>query len=127
MAGSTVIPCLRYRDATAMIAWLCEVFGFARHLVVDDGAGGVAHAQLTLGEGMIMLGSRREDAAGAFSSTPYVVVDDPDAVFATALAKGAASVQAPRSEPYGGRGAAFRDPEGVVWFVGSYDPWRASA
>lgn len=127
MASSTVIPSFRYRDATAMIDWLCDVFGFARHLVVGDDDGGVAHAQLTLGDGMIMVGSLREDAFGAFSSTPYVVASDPDAIFARALAKGAERVYAPRDEPYGGRGAGFRDPEGVVWFVGSYDPWRAAA
>lgn len=127
MVGSTVIPSFRYRDATAMIDWLCDVIGFTRHLVVDDEAGGVAHAQLTLGGGMIMLGSLRDDAFGAFSSTCYVVTPDPDTIFARALARGAASVYAPRDETHGGRGAGFRDPEGVVWFLGSYDPWRASA
>jgi len=46
---STIIPCLRYRDAPRMIEWLCQAFGFERHLVVEDGKGGIAHAQLTLG------------------------------------------------------------------------------
>ena len=52
---STIIPCLRYRDAPRMIEWLCKAFGFERHLIVEDGKGGIAHAQLTLGPGMIML------------------------------------------------------------------------
>jgi uncharacterized glyoxalase superfamily protein PhnB len=34
---STIIPCLRYRDAPRMIEWLCKAFGFERHLVVEDG------------------------------------------------------------------------------------------
>jgi uncharacterized glyoxalase superfamily protein PhnB len=51
--SNTVIPCLRYRDASRMIEWLCDTFGFKRHTVY--GQGGVAHAQLTLGPGMIML------------------------------------------------------------------------
>ena len=59
--SSTVIPCLRYRDARRMLEWLCEVFGFERNAFYDDGEGGVAHAQLTLGSGMIMLGSARDD------------------------------------------------------------------
>jgi uncharacterized glyoxalase superfamily protein PhnB len=127
MAGSTVIPTFRYRDAKTMVGWLCDVIGFTRRLVLEDGAGGVDHAQLTLGQGMIMLSSTREDAFGAFASTPYVVVADPDAVFTRALAAGAKSVYAPRDETYGGRGAGFRDPEGVTWVVGSYDPWAPDA
>ena len=34
-----------------MIEWLCKAFGFERHLIVEDGKGGIAHAQLTLGPG----------------------------------------------------------------------------
>ena len=30
--GSTVIPCLRYRNAAAAIEWLCETFGFEKSL-----------------------------------------------------------------------------------------------
>jgi len=53
---STVIPCLRYRDAPAAIEWLCQTFGFEKQLVVPNGDGAIAHAQLTFGNGMIMLG-----------------------------------------------------------------------
>jgi uncharacterized glyoxalase superfamily protein PhnB len=35
--SSTVIPCLRYRDAPHMIGWLCDTFGFKRHAVYEDG------------------------------------------------------------------------------------------
>ena len=58
-AGSTkatIIPCLRYRNAPAMIEWLCKAFGFEKHAVYADGHA-VQHAQLTFGNGMIMLGS----------------------------------------------------------------------
>ncbi len=54
---SPVIPTMRYRDAPAAIDWLCRVLGFARHLVVPGEDGTIAHAQLVLGCGMIMLGS----------------------------------------------------------------------
>ncbi len=127
MVGSTVIPCYRYRDAAKMIGWLCDVVGFRRHATHLDEEGGVAHAQLVRGDGMIMLGSSRDDAFGDFTSSAYVVVADPDAVHTRAVVAGAASVYAPRNEPHGGRGAAFRDPEGVTWVVGSYDPWREAS
>ena len=129
--SSMIIPSLRYRDAHAMIDWLCDVFGFRRHMIVEDGVGGVAHAQLTLGDGMFMLGSTRDDAYGRLlrdtrdgvTGSSYVVVADADAVHARAVAAGAAIVMPIQDEAHGGRGFGLRDPEGHVWYVGTYDPW----
>ena len=130
---SSVIPSFRYDDAPGMIDFLCAAFGFERNLVVPDGEGGIAHAQLTLGDGMIMLGSAREDefgalvvtakAAGAITGSAYVVVADVDAHCARARAAGAEIVMAPADQDYGGRLYAARDPEGQLWSFGSYDPW----
>jgi hypothetical protein len=38
--SSTIIACLRYRDAHAMIGWLCKAFGFAKRAGHDDENGG---------------------------------------------------------------------------------------
>lgn len=132
--SSTVVPTLRYRDAHCMIGWLCEVFGFARHAVYEHRPGGIAHAQLTLGSGMIMLGSARDDEFGRLQSTPaalggttqspYLVVSDADEVYRRAKAAGAEIVIEIKDEDYGGRGFSCRDPEGHLWNVGSYDPWQ---
>ena len=54
---ATIIPSLRYRDALAAIDWLCRAFGFEKHAVYAGDGGVVHHAQLTFGNGMIMLGS----------------------------------------------------------------------
>jgi uncharacterized glyoxalase superfamily protein PhnB len=54
---ATVIPGLRYRDAKAAIEFLCNAFGFERGLIVDGPNNTIAHAQLTFGNGMIMIGS----------------------------------------------------------------------
>ena len=84
---SPVIPSMRYRDAAAAIDWLCRVLGFSRHLVVPGEGDTVTHAQLALDDGMIMLGSERDDDYGRLMAVPgpqgantqsvYVVVDDP--------------------------------------------------
>lgn len=136
MAGSTVIPCLRYREAKRMIGWLCEVFGFQPQAVHEDGAGGVAHAQLTLGNGMIMLGSARDGgdefgkaqstpaALGGTTQSPYLVVADADAVYRRAVAAGAEIAVEIKDEDHGGRGFSCRDPEGHLWNIGTYDPWK---
>lgn len=131
--SSRVIPCFRYADAPAMIDWLCQVFGFQRHLIVEDGKGGITHAQLALGGGMIMLGSAAKDEFGQIqgspeamrgnSKGPYLVVEDVDAVAARGAEAGAVITREPQDEPYGGRGASLSDPEGYLWHIGSYDPW----
>ena len=59
---ATIIPCLRYRDAPAAIEWLCAHFGFEKHLVVPNDDGTIAHAQLSFGHGMVMLGSVMNEA-----------------------------------------------------------------
>jgi uncharacterized glyoxalase superfamily protein PhnB len=136
--GSAVIPCLTYHDAPRMLAWLCDAFGFQRRAVYEDGAGGISHAELTLGRGMIMLGSeQREGAFASLQSTPaklngttqspYLVVADADAVHQRVIALGGEIVIPIEDKPYGGRAFSCRDPEGHLWSVGSYDPWAPSA
>jgi uncharacterized glyoxalase superfamily protein PhnB len=117
-----------------MIDWLCGVFGFARHAANEDGQGGIAPAQLTLGHGMVMLGSARDDEFGRLQSTPlalggttqsaYIVVPDAEEVCARAKAAGAEIVIEIKDEDHGGRGFSCRDPEGHLWNVGTYDPWK---
>lgn len=130
----TIIPAMRYQDAPAAIDWLVRAFGFERHLVVPAENNMIAHAQLTLGNGMIMLGSARDDDYGALirtprdlggltSQAPYIIVDDADAHHARAVAAGAEIVRAVRDEPHGGRAYSCRDPEGHLWNFGTYDPW----
>jgi uncharacterized glyoxalase superfamily protein PhnB len=136
---SRAIPALRYRDAPAAIDWLCRVFGFERHLVVPGPDDTIAHAQLTLGGGMIMLGSasngsalgeriRQPDEIGGFETqSAYLVVADADAVYARVRAAGGSIVIDIKDEDYGGRGFSCTDLEGRLWSVGSYDPWAESA
>jgi uncharacterized glyoxalase superfamily protein PhnB len=132
--AATIIPTMRYRDAAAAIEWLCRAFGFEKHLVVPGEGNRIAHAQLTYGNGMIMLGSVRDDAFGKLQAPPdarkpvtqsaYIIVEDVDAHYARAKAAGAEIVMDIQDEDYGGRGYSARDPEGHLWNFGSYDPWR---
>ncbi len=133
--SSIIIPTMRYARAATMIDWLCDTFGFERHLVVEDGNGGIAHAQLVLGNAMIMLGSEADDAFGALQRTrqrlggttqsPYIVVAEVDTLCARARAAGAEIIMEPKDEDYGGRVFSCRDPEGHLWNFGTYDPWTA--
>lgn len=131
-----VIPCLRYRDAPKAIEWLCSVFGFEKQLVVPNEDGTIAHAQLRLGKGMVMLDSVRTDdnafgrlirqpdeIGGAETQSPYLVVPDAEAVYRRARAAGARIEIEIKDEDYGGRGFCCRDLEAHLWSIGTYDPW----
>ena len=134
---ATVIPTLRYSDARAAIEWLCEAFGFEKHLVVPGDGGTIAHAQLVFGNGMVMLGSAGDDdfsklqkppraLGGVGSQSPYIIVEDADRHYARAVAAGAEIVMEIKDQDYGGRGYSCRDAEGHIWSFGAYDPWVAA-
>lgn len=134
---SSVIPTLRYANAGAMIGWLCSVVGFTRHAVHEDGSGGILHAELVYGDGMVMIGDARDDDFGALqapplkdgmvSQSPYLVVKDIDQLYQAVKAAGATVVVDLCERDYGSREFSCRDPEGHLWNFGTYDPWRAGA
>lgn len=121
--NSTVIPSIRYQDAPAAIEWLCQAFGLVKNAVYANPDGTIAHAQLTYGGGMVMLGSGEKGSSEAQGI--YIVAADCDGVYAMAKAAGAVMTRDIRDMEYGGRGFTCRDPEGHQWSVGSYDPWGA--
>ena len=131
---ATIISAMRYEDPTAAVDWLCRAFGFQPHAVYKDDAGNVVHAELSFGNGMIMLGpnidspfgrymTMPKDAGGRCTQTVYVIVDDVDAHHSQANAAGAEIVMPLRDESYGGLEYSCRDPEGHIWTFGNYDPW----
>lgn len=135
---STVIPGMRYRDCLAAIDWLCRVFGFEKHAVYMGEGDQVMHAQLTFGNGMIMLGSAGNDSPYArYSVLPSeidgrethsvsLMVTDCDALYARAKAAGAEMIFDLEEKDYGGKAFTCRDPEGYIWNIGTYNPWEAT-
>lgn len=119
---TTVIPGMTYRDAPAAIEWLCKVFGFDKHAVFTGPGDTIMHAELTLGDGMIMLGSAANNVSRADTSIS-LIVPDADAIYARAIAGGAEITREITDKPYGGRGFSCHDPEGHQWNVDTYDPW----
>lgn len=131
---ATIVPALRYRDCNAAVEWLCQVFGFDKQAVYPGEDGQIVHAQLSFGNGMIMLGPVADTPFGRMmkqpdevdlceTQAPYLVVADADAVYARAKKAGAKIELDIKDEDYGGRGFTCRDLEGHLWNVGTYDPW----
>ena len=91
----TFYPVLKYEDARAAIAFLERAFRFQTHASYGGENGGVAHAELQLGDEYVMVGSTNEGEErfnqGAGKQSLYVVVDDPDALHDRAKEVGARS------------------------------------
>jgi uncharacterized glyoxalase superfamily protein PhnB len=124
------IAFLKYDDAAGALEWLSRAFGFERQEV--HGANGrVAHAEIRIGDGMVMLGSagpnelgmKTARELGAVSAGVYVIVDgDIDTHYERACSAGADVVQELHDTDYGSRGYSVRDPEGNLWSFGTYKP-----
>lgn len=126
---SNIYPCIFYDDALAAIEWLCRAFGFEKGLGFPGPNGTVEHSELSLGPGVIMVGSvSAEKGCVSARGLPgahraiCVHIDDPDAHFARAKAEGAVVVREIRDEGYGSRGYMVKDPKGNQWYFGTYLP-----
>jgi uncharacterized glyoxalase superfamily protein PhnB len=128
----TFYPAMRYADARAAIAWLARAFGFEEHVCYAADDGSVAHAQISFGGGLIMLGSTRDDdypvetpaVIGGLTGSVYVAVpaDEIDAHYARATAAGARLRIELHDTDYGSREYSAYDPEGHLWSFGTYRP-----
>lgn len=113
----TVYALARYQDPGAAIEFLSAAFGFEAHEVSKDEQGAVRHAELLVGDDMIMIGQGKAGGPGV-----YVAVDDPDAHHDVARAAGAKITMELTDQSYGSREYACQDPEGNDWFFGTYRP-----
>ncbi|MER8033267.1 VOC family protein [Streptomyces bauhiniae] len=127
----SVYPTLRYADARAAIAQLTRALGFTELAVYESEDGTVLHAELTQGNGGVMLGSKGrggafDEAMGAGGPAGvYVVLDDAadvDAHHRRAVEHGVEILMPPTDQDYGSRDYMARDAEGNIWSFGTYAP-----
>jgi uncharacterized glyoxalase superfamily protein PhnB len=129
----TIFTTLRYADARKAIQWLQDAFGLEAGAVYPPEGPTVDHAVMFHGVGGIMLGSDQDNAypLGTAKLAPgtgmYMIVDDVDAHYATAIAAGASIEIDLYDTGYGTREYTARDFEGHLWSFGNYRPERPSA
>ena len=121
----TVWVTLQANDASALIDYYVDTFGFVLTTRHDMDDGGVAHSELRWpeGSGGVMLGSHRPGTG--WSREPgtagtYVVASDPQALYERVLGRGADVVRPLTGTDYGAREFSVRDPEGNLWSFGDY-------
>ncbi|HEX2195494.1 MAG TPA: VOC family protein [Actinomycetota bacterium] len=121
-----VIPYLHVDGAAEAIAFYEKVFGVTERMRMPDPSGKIGHAELQLGDSVIMLadeypdrGVRGPAAYGGSGVTISVYVEDVDDVFRRATENGAKVVQELTNQFYGDRSGQFEDPFGHRWSVAS--------
>lgn len=128
-----IIPATRYRDPEAALLFLVGVLGLEEHVVYRDGNGDLTHAELRLGDGLVMIGPWGKGAldahlidpaqtGGRETTTIYAVVPDAAQVHDRATAAEARILMPLQEQSYGGRSFSVADPEGHIWTFGEYDP-----
>lgn len=112
----TVTPYLVVDGVDRLLDFLKQVFGAEETLRMPDADGVITHAEVRIGDSVVMMGDRRGEGS-AMPAMLYVYVDDCDAIYHRALAAGATSVREPADQPYGDRSAGVRDAHGNEWWM----------
>ena len=116
----TVFPCITFRDAKASIDWLERALGAERVAVYEDDAGLVNHAEIRIGESIVMASDHPQDPAPAIGgfALSLAVAGEAEAKRAfDALAEGG-SVQMPLGPTFWARAfGMLTDRYGVAWIV----------
>jgi PhnB protein len=122
-----VIPYLIVDGGTAAIDFYSSVLGATERMRMPAPDGKIGHAELELGDSLIMLADEFPDmdARGprTMGGTPVsllVYVDDADAAFDRAIQAGAKSLQPVEDKFYGDRSGRFEDPFGHRWDVATH-------
>ena len=122
-----VTPYLIVDGAGAAIDFYCSVLGATERVRMPGPDGRIGHAELQLGDSMIMLADENAqmDVRGprAIGGTPvslHVYVADSDAVFERAVQAGARALRAVEDRFYGDRSGQFEDPFGHRWDVSTH-------
>ena len=122
-----VIPYLIVDGGTAAIDFYSSVLGATERMRMPAPDGKVGHAELELGDSLIMLADEFPDmdargpkAVGGTPVSLLVYVEDADAAFDRAIQAGAKSLQPVEDKFYGDRSGRFEDPFGHRWDVATH-------
>ena len=123
---NTVIPSLAFQGAEAAIKWYKNVFGAKEKMRFDNPDGTIAHAEITLGDNIIMLAEENPEynkspkTLKGNSMTLCVYVPDVDATIKKAIENSAKLIMPAEDQFYGDRSGHIEDPFGYVWVISTH-------
>lgn len=117
-------PFLTLKDPAAAIDFYRRAFGAVEQMRLLEPGGGIAHAEIQIGEAHFMMGHEYPDLGfvspetlGGSPMSIHLYVDDVDELVSRAAAAGAKVLRPPADEFYGDRAASVRDPFGFTWLL----------
>ena len=113
---TTVAPYLIVSGASATIDFLQQVFDATELRRFSDPSGKLMHAEVRIGDTVVMLGDGGEGWPPA-SAHVHVYVSDVDAIYTRALAAGATSVQEPVRKQDEDKRGGVKDAGGTTWWI----------
>ena len=123
----TATPYLIINGAAAAIEFYKKAFGATELFRMDAPGGKIGHAEIKIGEGMVMLadespemGHKSPQTVGGTPVSLMFYVQDVDAQFAKALAAGGTVKHAIKDQFYGDRSGTLEDPSGHIWTVATH-------
>jgi len=123
----TATPYLIVKGAADAIEFYKRAFGATEMLRMADPQGRVGHAEIKIGDSVIMLadehpamGYRGPRALGGSSVSILLYLEDVDSVFERAVKAGAKALRPVANQFYGDRSGTLEDPFGHVWTIATH-------
>ena len=123
----TATPYLAVDDAAAAIEYYKQAFGAKERGRMDAPGGKIGHAELEIGDSLIMLSdalpgfaTRSPRDLGGTSASVFLYVEDVDAVVKRAIDAGGEVATEVADQFWGDRFGAVRDPYGQVWGIATH-------
>lgn len=112
----TVCPYLIVNDGDRMLDFMSQAFGATQRELHRTPDGRVMHAELQIGDSVVMLGESNEEFSG-YKAMIHLYVPDVDDVFRRAVEAGGRSVREVSDQDYGDRTGGVEDPDGNQWWI----------
>ena len=123
----SITPYLIIKGAAAAIDYYKKVFGAKERMRMDSPGGTIGHAELEIGDSVIMLadespemGHRSPKTVGGSPVSVVLYVENVDTVFKRGLDAGGKQVRPVENQFYGDRMGSLEDPFGHIWTVGTH-------
>jgi PhnB protein len=123
----SLTPYLYVSDGKAAIEFYKRAFGARELLRMDGPDGKIGHAELRIGDSVIMLadehpqmGALSPKTVGGSPSSLLLYVENVDQVFDRAVKEGATVLRPVANQFYGDRSGGLKDPFGHQWYVSTH-------
>ncbi len=115
----SVTPLLSVKGAAQLIDFLKKAFGAVEIYRFPAPDGSVMHAEIKIGDSIVMLGEATADCV-AMPASFYVYVPDAEGAYRTALKAGGESLEGPADRFWGDRMALVKDFAGNSWMIATH-------